>query len=285
MSIRDSLSSAQEVLSSANISEATIEAELIWMHVLNVSRHDLYLDNFSNVTDSNVNSVKRILSERLTGKPLAYVLGLWKSYDVDMIISPDVLIPRPESEILIERGIEICSSGVFGKYPVVVDLGTGCGSIAINLIRKVPTIQLFATDNSKRALDIAQQNFQRFGLHEQITVLYGDLLEPIFVLPDLVIANLPYIPSRNIEWLQDEVRWEPRGALDGGYDGMACFRKLAVQSKLKLNNCRGTFLLEMDPHQIEDVISMFKDEHPKAKFDVIRDFRGLDRVLEIAIGM
>ena len=110
MSIRDSLSFAQKVLSSANISEAVIEAELIWMHVLNVSRHDLYLNNFPNVTDLNVKRVHEILSERLTGKPLAYVLGLWKAYDVDLIISPDVLIPRPESEILIERGIEICRS-------------------------------------------------------------------------------------------------------------------------------------------------------------------------------
>lgn len=285
MSIRDSLSFAQKILSSANISEAVIEAELIWMHVLNVSRHDLYLDNFPNVTDLNVKRVHEILSERLTGKPLAYVLGLWKAYDVDLIISPDVLIPRPESEILIERGIEICRSGVFGKSPVVVDVGTGCGSIAINLIRNVPNIQLFATDNSKRALEIAQQNFKRFGLYERITSLYGDLLEPIFILPDLVIANLPYIPSRNIDWLQEEVRWEPRKALDGGNDGLAYFRKIAVQSKSKLNNCRGVFLLEMDPPQIEDVVSMFRAEHPKVKFDVIRDLRGLDRVLEIRIGM
>lgn len=286
MSIRDSLSFAEEFLSSANIAEAKVEAELIWMHVLKVSRHELYLDKFSNETYAKASHVEQILSDRLTGKPLAYVLGQWKAYGLDLIVSPDVLIPRPESEILIERGIEICNSDVLGKSPVVVDVGTGCGWIAINLILNVPKIRLFVTDNSKKALKIAQQNFERHGVYEQITVLYGDLLEPITVLPDLVIANLPYIPSSNIQWLQEEVQWEPQNALDGGYDGLSCFRQIAVQSNLKLNNSpRAIFLLEMDPHQIEGVTSMFKAEHPNAKFDVIRDLRGLDRILEIKIGI
>ena len=284
MSIRDSLRFTEEHLASVDIAEAKIEAELIWMHVLNVTRYELYLDGLSEVTSSTADKVQQIVFERITGKPLAYVLGIWKSYAIDMIVSPDVLIPRPETEILIERGIEICNSGVFGKSPVVVDIGTGCGSIAINLMLNAPTIRLSATDYSRKALTIARQNFKRFDLYEKITVLYGDLLEPIFALPDLVIGNLPYIPSRNIEWLQEEVKWEPRIALDGGHDGLSCFRKIAVQSSLKRNNSRVTFLLEMDPHQIEGVAFIFKEQHPEAKFDVIRDLRGLDRVLEITIG-
>lgn len=285
MSIRDSLRFTEEHLASANIAEAKIEAELIWMHVLSVARYELYLDGLPEVTYSTADKVQQIVSERITGKPLAYVLGIWKSYNIDMVVSPDVLIPRPETEILIERGIEVCNSGLFGKSPVVGDIGTGCGSIAINLMLNAPAIRLFATDNSRKALTIARQNFKRFDLYQKITVLHGDLLEPIFALPDLVIGNLPYIPSRNIGLLQQEVRWEPRIALDGGYDGLSCFRKIAVQSRLKLNKARVIFLLEMDPHQIEDVEFIFKEQHSEARFDVIRDLRGLDRVLEITIGI
>ena len=253
------------------------------MNVMRVPRHRIYAYQEEEVPTEAVQVLQQLVERRLKREPLAYIMGHKEFYGVDLLVRPGVLIPRPETEALVEQTLFAAMLRMEGGGIVIVDAGTGCGAIAVSLAIHLPAARIFATDLYEDTLVVANANVQRHNVADRITLLHGDLLEPIPEKADLVVANLPYIPSESIAGLQPEIQWEPREALDGGADGMEVIKRLLGQSKTKLKP-GGAILLEMDPEQAgplqEEVASLF----PGATVTIEQDLARLDRLLVVDTG-
>ncbi len=258
--------------------EPRLESEVILTDVLAVPRHRLYAYQDDAIPDEAAETLEKAVQRRLRREPLAYILGHREFYGVDLTVDPGVMVPRPETEMLIERAMLVCMERMERAGLVVADVGTGSGGIAVNLAMHLPGVRLYATDISADALEVARVNVDKFGLGQRITLLKGDLLEPLPGRVDVIVANLPYIPSARLKDLQPELDWEPRTALDGGADGMVMLRRLMGQAAGKLA-LDGVMLLEIDPGQGEPLRRMATRLFPGAATSVEKDLAGLDRIL------
>lgn len=227
------------------------------------------------------------------GEPLPYILGHWEFFGLDFIVSPDVLIPRPETELLVERALEWLRAHPGRR--IAADVGTGSGCIAVSLAVNLTDLNVLATDVSQPALEIAKANAEKHKVADRIRFIMADLL----VLPggeapdegslthhalritqfDLILANLPYIPTSRLESLAVSRR-EPLQALDGGTDGLDMVRGLMpVAAKWLAPD--GCCLLEIDALQGEAALSLAESVFPQAKVSVLTDLAGLNRLLVV----
>ena len=222
---------------------------------------------------------------RLAHEPLAYILGRREFYGLTFEVHPGVLIPRPDTETLVEATLAAIREHPAARRLVrVADIGTGSGAVALAVARHASTAKVWATDVSTEALAIAGANRRRFGLEARVVLLAGDLLEPLTEPLDVVVANLPYIPTAEVDRLLPEVRdWEPRGALDGGVDGLAAFRALAAQLSAHLAAGPRAVLLEVGAGQAEAVAALFAEVVGGA-VRTHRDLAGNERVVELRSG-
>ncbi len=214
------------------------------------------------------------------GKPLAYILGSWDFYGFPFTVNPTVLIPRPETELLVETALEILNQRAVPVF--MADIGTGSGCIASAIAKNQTNVKIIATDISRDALDTAQHNIKRHALTEQVSLLQSDLLEGTQARFDLICANLPYIPQKTLQGLEVS-RFEPRLALDGGCDGLSLFRRLFDQLP-KHTAEGGSILLEMQFDQAEALQELAHLHFPQAKMIIKRDLAGCDRLLIIHTG-
>lgn len=224
-----------------------------------------------------INTLQNYLTKYLQGVPLPYIIGSWAFFNRTFKVTPDVLIPRPETELLVERAI------AFGqdKDPLtVVDAGTGSGIIAISLAASLNHASVYALDISSAALAVAKENAS-FHQQNRIKFVQSDLLSPFRGELDLICANLPYIPSPKMEKLP-VARWEPRLALDGGPTGLESIEKLLFQAKSKLAS-GACVLLEIESSLGKPALEIAHKIFPKAKQQLIQDLAGLDRVLQIML--
>jgi release factor glutamine methyltransferase len=216
------------------------------------------------------------LSQLASGVPLPYVINHWEFFGLDFYVTPAVLIPRPETEILVEVAL-----AWLDEHPQVskaYDVGTGSGCIAVALAHQKPRLQVVAIDKSESALDVAKENVKRHNLTKQIDLRQNDLLAGLPIEDiHLMCANLPYIPSGDLLVL-DVARHEPIQALDGGVDGLDLSHALLKQASPRLNPpfC---ILLEMEYRQAEAMVSFTEKLLPEASVNVIRDISGLSRVI------
>ena len=216
------------------------------------------------------------LSQRVAdGQPLPYVLGQWDFYGRSFKVSPDALIPRPETESLVEMALGHARKI---NQPRIIDVGAGSGAIAISLAAELPGSRVFASDLSWAALKIARQNAQRLGQPE-IHFLQANLLQPITAQFDLICANLPYIPTRKLQDLPVAC-WEPRLALDGGESGLDAITALLHQARTRLLP-DGAILLEIEASLGAAAVTQGKKAFPEARTQLIQDLAGRDRILEI----
>jgi|WetSurMetagenome_2_1015567.scaffolds.fasta_scaffold117321_2 release factor glutamine methyltransferase len=280
--LKEALLRAGRQLSEAGCDTPVLDAELLAAKMLGLDRSRLIIAREHPLSDEQQECFRQLVARRSRREPLPYILGEWEFYGLKFAVSPTVLIPRPETEALVETGLEYLKGRDRDKV-VGVDVGTGSGAIAIALAVNHPTLKIFATESSPAALELAKQNCQRHNLSEQITFLSGNLLEPLenlgrlvlrsegaprlrrvagFHPPpknsfDFIVANLPYIPTEVINTLAPEVRnWEPRAALDGGPDGLDLIRRLIIAAPAWLRS--GGFLaLEISPEQTEEVKALF----------------------------
>ncbi|HEY9122171.1 MAG TPA: peptide chain release factor N(5)-glutamine methyltransferase [Brevefilum sp.] len=227
--------------------------------------------------DKEISTLQNYMSQYLQGVPLPYILGSWAFFNRNFKVTPDVLIPRPETELLVERAI------AFGqdKHPLtVVDVGTGSGIIAISLAASLRHASVYALDISSAALVVAKENA---GTHQQsrIKFVQSDLLSPFSGGFDLICANLPYIPSQKMEKLP-VAKWEPRLALDGGASGLESIEKLLFQAKSNLAS-GACILLEIESSLGKKALEIANMVFPKAKHQLIQDLAGIDRVLQILL--
>jgi release factor glutamine methyltransferase len=228
-----------------------------------------------------------LLLRRRRREPLAYVLGSREFWSLDLRISPDVLIPRPETEILVEAAVQASRElrPPAGSPPVVVDLCTGSGAVAIAMAREIPDAWILATDISPEALRVARANAAAHGVGDRITFLCGDLWQPIrrereelMGRLDMVVANPPYIPSDHLATLMPEVRWEPRKALDGGRDGLRALRRIIAGAPQPVRP-GGFLLLEVGAHQAAEVSRLIQVSGEFEEARLLKDLAGRDRVV------
>ena len=280
-SLREVLGETHKTLETSGIAEARLEAEVLVMNVMRLARQDIFAQQEAEVSPQQRLEIDQFVQRRQKREPLAYILGYREFYGINLLVTNSVMIPRPETELLVEHALFMALMGMERAELVIADLGTGCGAIAINLAIHLPAARIYAVDTADAVLDVASYNIRAHNVADRITLCKGDLVEPLPEPVDLIVANLPYIPSERIPILQPEVQWEPREALDGGPDGLSLIRRLLSDAGTKLNP-GGTILLELDPEQVPAVEELARQHLPAASTSVERDLAGLDRVFVVA---
>lgn len=242
-----------------------------------LARHELTL------TNEQQNQLNESLARLENGEPFPYVLGRWEFFGLEFEVTPDVLIPRPETELLVEKAIAWLQSNPTKRN--VADIGTGSGAIAVSIAVNVPNANILATDISAQALQIAKRNAEKYGVQGKIEFLECDLLADQSSIVnrqskiDLVCSNLPYIPTQTLKRLPVYQR-EPTVALDGGEDGLEAFRNLLnlVPDWLAPN---ALILLEIESTLGEQTMQLARQHYSKARIALHQDLTGRDRLLEI----
>jgi len=240
MTIEKAQKWANKILNQKNIFSSALDAEILLAFVLKKPKEYLYAHPFNNLTIQQFNNFKKLISRRIKHEPVAYITGHKEFYGLNFLVNKKVLIPRPETELLVEETIKIVNNLTIKQFSnlAIFDVGTGSGCIAIALAKNLPRAKIIATDISKSALRLAKQNARRHGVSPQITFLRGNLLEPILKIPNfkflisnfIIVANLPYLTTKEWQRSQPEIRkYEPRQALDAGPDGLKYFRELFEQ--------------------------------------------------------
>ena len=282
-SLRQVIQQTHQALESSGIPDARLEAEVMVMNLMRLLRHDIYTNQEAEVGLQQEQELAGIVDRRLQREPLAYILGYREFYGINLMVTPDVLIPRPETEALVEQALFMALMGMETRDLVIADVGTGCGAIAINLAIHLPHARIFALDITDGALDVASYNVRAHNVADRVTLGKGDLLEPLEEPVDLIVANLPYIPTDRIASLQPEIQWEPGQALDGGPQGLDLITRLLAQAPAKLKE-QGIILLELDPEQALVVENLARHHFPEATISLEQDLAHQDRVLVVSRG-
>jgi release factor glutamine methyltransferase len=274
--IYDALAWARSVLPDDS---EPIDAPLLLMHVLGVDRAALLTHPERALTPEQAATFRALIVQRAAGIPLPHLTGTRAFYDLDFAVTPDVLIPRPETEHLVESALQWARCEIR-----LADVGTGSGAIAVTLAVHLPEARVWAVDISAAALEVARHNAIRHGVAERITFVQGDLLEPLIAADqpvDLIAANLPYIASDELQTLP-VAQHEPLIALDGGADGLDLIRRLLVQAPRVLAK-KGLLLMEIAAGQGARVCELSAAAFPGAHVTLIHDYAGLDRVVRVAL--
>lgn len=229
------------------------------------------------ISVSQINRLECLLERLCAGEPLAYITGMRAFYGLEFTVSPAVLIPRPETELLVEEAIQWLS--VNPSRRMAYDVGTGSGAIAISLADAFPDLKVTAIDISSEALGIARLNCERYHHEDQVTFLQNNLLHGLEVRADLIIANLPYIPTATLDGLA-ALRYEPRFALDGGKEGIDLIAPLLQQS-VSLCKPGGLILLEIESTISERVLDQARKSFVDANIDLLFDYANLPRIIKI----
>jgi release factor glutamine methyltransferase len=282
--LREALQSATQTLCRAGIADASVEAGLLLGHVLGMSKTQLYTEPERVLSPAEKKRLWRFVQRRLGHEPTAYILGHCEFYGIDFYINCHTFIPRPETELLVEKAVELAHHMSHLEKPITIaDIGTGCGAIAVSLALALPQAKIYATDISASALQVAEINCRRHGVNSQVELLQGNLLELLPQPVDMLVANLPYIKSCEFKDLSPEIRdYEPTMALAGGEDGLDKIQQVLEQmiGKLSYGAC---FLLEIGQGQDEMVTSLIKSYFPQASIELISDLGGIERVVKVGL--
>jgi len=262
-----------------------LDAQVLLANILEKSRTWVAAHPETLLTQSQLASAKKALSRLEAGEPLPYVLGHWEFFGLDLELTPDVLIPRPETELMVERAIKWLDASK--ERRTVADIGTGSGCIAVAIAKHVPDTKIIATDISRPALEVARRNARRQSVAKRIDFVQCDLLPPhpdpfpTDLHFDLICANLPYIPTETLQGLSIYER-EPTLALNGGADGLDIFRRLLHLAPEWLAP-NGMILLEIEASQGMSAVSLAYDAFDHAEIHLHQDLAGHDRLVEIML--
>ena len=282
MRVRDALRQAREKLRESGVEDAGFEAEYLLRHALGCTRESLLMTLDSDVSSSDQLRFDSIIGRRAAGEPSAYITGHKEFYGLDFKVDPRALIPRPETELLVELALEFAArrtSSVEGL--TIAEVGVGCGAITIALAVNLSGARLVATDISPAALELASENVSSHGVEDRVTLLEGDLLQPVSGPIDILVSNPPYIPSAQLAALPREIRdHEPRVALDGGENGIVLIERLICQAKDKLRP-GGAMFVEIGWDLGDRALARSLELWPESEVSITPDLAGLDRVLTL----
>ena len=279
MNVKETLNATGETLIKTGSPDAKLEAEVLIRHVLGIDRATFFRDLDEPVTDSDRQHLDDLVVRRLRREPLNYITGFREFYGLSFEVSDSVLIPRQETELLVETVISLARSRP--KHEIkICDVGTGSGAIAISLAVNLPFAEITAIDISQSALDIADANRRTHGVYNRVALRRGNLLEPVDFKPEIIVSNPPYIPMGDLSLLQPEIQYEPRVALDGGTDGLELIRGLLSQSLDKVSST-GAILFEIDSSQENSARILAREYFPNSHISVLDDLSGSSRAILI----
>lgn len=286
MTLRQILQHAVQTLDAGGIEDAHFEAEVLLRHTLKISPTQLYIQPQRALTKRENKSFWQLIERRLCREPTAYILRHREFYGVDFYVDSRAFIPRPETELLVEKALDFAYSYIQSqsstkKSFLIADIGTGSGAIAVSLALNLPQAKIYATDISVPTLEVANINCQQYKVADRVILLHGDLLEPLPEAVNLIVANLPYIKDSELEELSPEItKFEPLLALRGGHDGLNKIDQLLKQARKKLYP-KGCLLLEIGHEQEKAAIALVNNYLPESKVKLFPDLSGINRAVRI----
>lgn len=275
--VLESLKLSTEFLEKKGIESPRLNAELLLAEILNCKRLDLYLKFDRPLDENEVAKYREWISRRGKFEPLQYIIGKVEFYGLQFKVTPDVLIPRPETEILVEEAIKFCKSKNGLK---ILDIGTGCGNIPISLSKNLSEVEIVAIDVSEKAIQVANENAELNEVKSKIQFIVSDVnnFSAGAELFDVVVSNPPYVSSEEYPNLQNEIiQYEPSIAVTDLNDGLRFYKVIAERSKLFLKNGSKIFL-EIGKGQAEDVVKILS-ENNFVNIQLIKDFQQVDRIV------
>lgn len=262
----------------AGISEsAGLDSQVLLAHVAHKSRSWILAHPDYVLSEDQVNILREACRSLKAGMPLPYILGHWEFFGLDFVVTPDVLIPRPETEILVEQALHWLE--IRSGIQRVLELGVGSGCISVSLAVNNPLLQVVAVDISPQAIAVARKNAQRHQVDNRFQFVISDLSSAIRGCYDLLCANLPYIPTSELQNLR-VAKHEPQLALDGGCSGLDLIQRF-LQSAPWLLAEKGLILAEIEASQGKAALDLAMDYFPQAQVRMVQDYSGNDRVLRI----
>ena len=284
MRLREAWARSRRRLERADIPDAEIEAQVLLRNSLGIDRVTFHASPDRELSHEDTEAFHGTVERRIEGEPLSYITGHREFYGLDFVVTPDVLVPRQETEFLVEAVLGYARSrGEDEREPTIADIGTGSGAIAVALARHLPNAAVCATDVSRGALRVADENVRRHRLAGRVHLRHGDLFKALDGLVDVVVSNPPYLSDDEVTELPPDVQREPTLALAAGTDGMDVLRRLIVGAWEYLNP-RGLLALEIDPRRLEAVSGLARQTFGDSKVRVVKDHAGLDRVVTVGLG-
>ncbi|MDQ2713622.1 MAG: peptide chain release factor N(5)-glutamine methyltransferase [Chloroflexota bacterium] len=264
-----------------------LDAQVLLSHVLGVERPMLYAYPERALSREQEERFRALIARRAQGEPIAYLTGHKEFYGLDLLVDRRVLIPRPETELLVESALAVIRRMYdAGRLPMVADIGTGSGAIPVALAVHEPRLSfLYACDIAPAALAVARLNCQRHHVASRVRLLQGDLLDPLPEPVDVLVANLPYVGLDEMTLLAPDVRaFEPHLALFSGSDGLDLLRRLFVDAhRLSLLKPGAIVCLEIGYQQREPLVDLLHELWPQAQATFTQDYSGWDRLLQVSV--
>ena len=278
MTLRAVWTQARSRLERAGIDDAALESEVMLRHALGIDRAAFFASLEEQPDGAALRLAGSLAERREQGEPLAYIVGRREFYGLDILVTPAVLIPRQETELLIDCILDL---GRDRPGLTMADVGTGSGAIAVAAAINLPGSRVYATDSSEAALRVASDNCRMHAVDDRVELLHGDLLDPLAAPVDLIASNPPYVRTGELEDLGREIGREPVQALDGGPDGLDIIRRLFHQAPAALNH-GGSMLVEIDPRQLRTAMSLAAAAFPGGRISYRSDLAGLPRAVVVA---
>jgi release factor glutamine methyltransferase len=279
MTVREILNETTRNFEHVGIPSARLDAEILLSFCLKRDRIDFLKTPNLQISKTQLTDFKKLVSRRLKWEPVAYITKRKEFWSFSLEVNKDVLIPRPDTEVIIEETLSVCEKQALDK-PRILDIGTGSGAIALAFAKELPRARIVATDISPAALTIAKKNTRNLGLAKHIEFLHGDLFEPVEGIFDIIVSNPPYIADQEYQKLPPGVKdYEPKEALWAGQTGVEFYEKLIYQSKNHLNK-NGWLLLEIGAKQEASVRKIMENCEYYENIDIRKDYAGLPRVIK-----
>ncbi|OGQ52196.1 MAG: protein-(glutamine-N5) methyltransferase, release factor-specific [Deltaproteobacteria bacterium RIFCSPLOWO2_02_FULL_53_8] len=305
MTIGQALNETAKRLKLAGIPDAGVEAEYFMTHLLACRRHELFLNGKRLLTASEDSAIEEFIKRRLKREPIQYIIGSVEFHGLEFKVTRDVLIPRPETELLVDEAAKAALS--YGQDAVVIDLCTGSGCIAISLAAAAPNTTVYAIDISQAALKVAQENGERLGMADRVKFIHGDLFAPLNAISHpplengrgthakrrgsgefeagayIIVSNPPYISEEEYNRLQPEIRlFEPSSALVSGHDGLEFYRRIIKDSPDYLSR-NGLLMMEAGFGQADRIKAILEADGRYEAFEAVKDLAGIERVVKARI--
>jgi release factor glutamine methyltransferase len=284
VTLAEAINNAANLLSTAGITNARLDAEVLLSHIIMKDRVWLITHRDDELDDKHQRDFADVIHRRTRREPLQHIIGNQEFWGLEFIVSPDVLIPRPETEFIIEAALAIVQDR---NTPVrIIDLCTGSGCIAVSLAKELTAARIIATDASEKALALARENTRRHGVSEHIRFLLGDLFEPLKELDirgqiDIIVSNPPYVQAGDLSTLQPEVRdYEPEMALIAGPKGTEMAKRI-IQLAPEYLKKNGALIMEMGLGQAEALTRMVEATGAYGNRELLKDLAGIERVIVV----
>ncbi len=282
MRLDKALVQATTHLANRGVESPQLDAELLLAHVLGVNRAAILARPEQRLTPKQLTQYRELTARRGNREPLAYITGHREFFGLNLVVDHRVLIPRPETELLVERALAIAKC--MASPIQIADVGAGSGAIAVSLAAHLTRATVYALDDSEDALEVVAENARRQYVAGRVRCVQSDLLSALPNPVDLIAANLPYVTTEEWEQLAPEIRdHEPRSALDGGTDGLALVGRLLATAGPSLRP-GGAMLLEIGAGQGVAATNLAQACLPKARVQLVQDYAGLDRLLVVETG-